>query len=188
MTPNERLERAADIIEIQQLAYRYAISVDSKNVQSMVELFTENLDEVNEDQAPNGFVGGIPRTQMIESFTNAFYHSPMSILTVGNHLVEHNPNNRDRAKGTVYCRAEIEFGDTWLVQQIVYFDRYVRENGKWLFLTRTHLLFYGVDHLQRPLGIAPSDARERTDGKGSMPQFWPSYRDYYAKFPDRKHY
>ena len=39
----------------------------------------------------------------------------------------------------------------------------------------------------RARGTTP-DAAELTDGKGSMPQLWPSYRKFWERFPDRPHY
>jgi hypothetical protein len=94
----------------------------------------------------------------------------------------------DRADGTVYCRCEAEWKETWLIQQIVYLDKYIRQNGKWLFLRRKHLLYYGAELGKSPIGLPPSDKAELTDGKGSMPQHWPSYQKFWERFPDSKHY
>jgi len=145
----QRLEWAADVIEIQQLAYRYAIAADSKDPAMMVSLF-----------ASNPVLGGPPmtRVELVARFSNSFSHSPQCILNVGNHLVEADADDPDRAKGTVYCRCEAEWNGKWLVQQIVYFDTYIRENGTWRFHTRKHLLFYGAELGQSPIGLPPSDA------------------------------
>jgi hypothetical protein len=174
-----RLEWAADVVEIQQLAYRYAISADSKDPETMASLYAETA-------ISNGFE--MTRPQLVEKFARSFSGSPQSILNVGNHLVERDPDDPDRATGTVYCRCEAEVDGEWLVQQIVYMDSYVRENGAWRFANRKHLLFYGALLGQSPVGLPPSDAAELTDGKGSMPQIWPSYRQFWEGFPDRKHY
>lgn len=179
MDPEKRLLWAADVVEIQQLAYRYAIYADSKDVKGMASLFAERT-------GSNGKPG--TRKSLMARFAGSFSRSPQSILSVGNHLVEMDPNDIDRAEGTVYCRAEVEMGETWLIQQIVYFDKYVREHDKWLFWSRKHLLFYGADMHQKPIGLPPSDAAELTDGKGSMPQAWPSYREFWTKHRNRKHY
>jgi hypothetical protein len=178
MTSN-RLEWAADVVEIQQLAYRYAIAADSKDPETMVSLF-----------ASDAALGGPPmsRAELVQRFSNSFAQSPQCILNVGNHLVETDPDDPDLAKGTVYCRCEAEWNGKWLVQQIVYFDTYIREEGAWRFRTRKHLLFYGAELGQSPLGLPASDAAELTDGKGSMPQAWPSYRAFWENYPDRPHY
>ena len=56
----------------------------------------------------------------------------------------------DHAKGRVYCRAEHEFGDRWIVQAICYFDTYVRRDGRWFFANRNEDFFYSCDLLERP--------------------------------------
>jgi len=174
-----RLEWAADVVEIQQLACRYAISADSKNPEAMADLFVSptRLGDVT-----------LGREELVERFTNSFKASPMTILNVGTHLVECDPGDPGRARGTVYCRCEAEWQGTWLIQQIVYLDEYARANGKWLFASRHHLLFYGAELGQNPMELAPSDGMELTTGKGSMPQRWPSYRRFFEQFPDLKHF
>lgn len=179
MERNSRLEWAADVVEIQQLAYRYAISADSKNPEMMASLFAENC--ISNDVA-------MTRDQVREKFAVSFSASPQAILNVGNHLVEIDLDDPDRATGTVYCRCEAEWKGEWLIQQIVYLDSYVREDGAWRFKERRHRLFYGAPLGKSPIGLPPSDAAELTDGKGSMPQLWPSYGKFWERFPDRKHY
>jgi hypothetical protein len=175
----KRLAWAADIVEIQQLAYRYAICADSKDADGMAALYAQGA---TRDGQP------ISRDQLRARFACNFAKSPMGILNVGNHLIDIDPDDPDRATGTVYCRGEIEDGDRWLIQQIVYHDKYVRQDGRWRFQERKHLLFYGSDLRVPPIGLSPSDAAELTDGKGSMPQYWESYRNFWREFPDRKHY
>lgn len=179
METSKRLEWAADVIEIQQLAYRYAISADSKNPEAMSALFV--------DPAQLGDFT-FNRAELTERFANSFTGSPVCILNVGNHLVELDPEDADRATGTVYCRCEAEWNGKWLIQQIVYLDEYARQGGKWLFAKRHHLLFYGAPLGTSPLDMPPSDEAELTDGRGSMPGRWPSYREFWQRFPGYKHY
>jgi hypothetical protein len=177
----KRLLWAADMIEIQQLSYRYAICADAKDPAGIVALY-----------APNSLRYGKPieHEQLIQRFAHSMTGSAVCILNVGNTLIDMDPDDPDRATGTVYCRceAEVEFGKRWLIQQIVYHDKYVRLDGKWRFAERRHLLFYGADFGVPPINLPPSDAAELTDGKGSMPQYWPSYRKFWDAFPDKEHY
>jgi hypothetical protein len=175
----KRLEQAADIVEIQQLAYRYAIGADSKNPEMIAGCYADPSVRHGKTYT---------RAQLVEAFANSLGKSPMGILNVGTHLIELDPDDPDRATGTVYCRGEIEQGDVWLIQQICYHDIYTRIDGRWYFASRLHLLFYGSDLRVPPIGIAPSDAAELTDGKGSMPQYWDSYREFFKAHPDKKHY
>lgn len=179
MQGNRRLEWAADVVEIRQLACRYAISADSKDPEAMADLFVSptKLGEFTLD-----------RDELVARFTNSFKGSPMTILNVGTHLVEAEPGDPDRASGTVYCRCEAEWQGKWLIQQIVYLDEYARADGTWRFSARHHLLFYGAELGRNPMELPGSDAMELTDGKGSMPQRWPSYRRFFEQFPGLKHY
>jgi hypothetical protein len=178
MTLEEKLDRALAYEEIRQLACRYAVSVDARDIDTLSNLYAEGA-----------LFGGEPRTRawIFDRFANSLHQHPLTILNVGTHVIDF--EDADHAKGTVYCRCEAERGpEYWLVQQIVYLDRYVRENGAWRFLSREHLLFYGADMLQRPIGLHPAGVPENRDGKGSMPQRWPTYRAYYQNHPDSKHY
>lgn len=179
MADSKRLEWAADVIEIQQLAYSYAIAADSKDPERMAENF------VDPAVLGNRTMG---RAELTERFASSFKSSPICILNVGNHLVEFDPDDPDRATGTVYCRCEAEWNGSWLIQQIVYLDEYARQNGKWLFSKRHHLLFYGAPLGTSPLDMPPADKAELTDGRGSMPGRWPSYRRFWEAFPGYKHY
>ncbi len=179
MSERERLEWAADVVEIQQLAFRYAIYGDMKDPDQMASLFT--------DRASLG-AHSYTRSELVERFTNSFRGSPLCILNVGNHLVDIDTNDPDRAEGTVYCRCEAEWNGQWLIQQIVYLDKYAREDGKWLFAKRDHMLFYGAELGQSPIELHKSDKMELTDGRGSMPQLWPAYRRFFERFPEDKHY
>ena len=58
--------------------------------------------------------------------------------------------DEDHATGTVYCRAEHERGDRWVVAAMVYFDRYERRDGQWLFAQREFDFWYCADVLERP--------------------------------------
>jgi len=172
-------EQVGDVLAIQQLAFRYAISADSKDPEAMAALFVER---------PGADGAVVTRAQLVERFSNSFSRGAWSILSVSNHLVEFDASDRNRATGTVYCRCECEFQDEWLIQQIVYLDEYVCQNDYWRFWKRKHLLFYGAPLGKSPIGLPPSDAAELTDGKGSMPQAWQSYQKFWGKFPGRKHF
>ncbi len=172
-------QQAADMIAIQQLAFRYAISADSKDPQAMAGLYAER---------PGADGKVIRRVDLVERFTLSFSRGPQSILNVGNHLIELDASDPNRATGTVYARCECEFEGDWLIQQIVYLDEYVCKDDVWYFWSRKHLLFYGAKLGESPLGLPPSDSAELTRGKGSMPQAWESYRRFFERFPDHPHY
>jgi hypothetical protein len=174
-----RLEWAADVVELQQLSYRYAISGDMKDPEGMAALFVEGA-----QLGKHSF----SRAKLAERFADSFRTSPICILNVGNTLIDLDPADPDLATGTVYCRCEAEWEGKWLVQQICYLDQYVRDAGRWRFAQRDHMLFYGAELGQSPIELQKSDARELTDGRGSMPQLWPAYQRFWERYPDAKHY
>src|SRR3546814_11111584 len=59
----------------------------------------------------------------------------------------------DSARGTVYCRAEHEDGDHWIVNLMVYFDRYTRVGGRWYFLGRRPRFLFVGDPRSAPRSI-----------------------------------
>ena len=84
----------------------------------------------------------------------------------------------DHATGIVSCRGEIEMGEQWVVQAIQYHDTYERRGGDWLFVRRRHLLFYGADMLQRPIGLPPAHWPASATGKGELPDVLTTWQDF----------
>ncbi len=162
------LERLIAIEEIRQLAYRYSLAVDSRDLGSLVELFVDDVrvgDQVGRDA-------------LRESFDTMLRSVGTTILNVGNHVID--LDDPDHAHGIVYCRGEIEVADRWVIQAIQYRDQYERRGGRWYFVRRRHLLWYGVDVLERPLGLPPANWPENHTGKGELPEAWPTWRSFWG--------
>jgi hypothetical protein len=77
-----------------------------------------------------------------------------SIHQICGHRIELGPpgpaGEPESATGQVYCRAEHEVGDRWIVMAIRYDDEYRRVDGEWLFSRRRERHWYAVDLLERP--------------------------------------
>jgi ketosteroid isomerase-like protein len=143
-------ERWLATVEIQQLAHRYAVYVDARDIDRLVELFVPDVKVGSE---------GSGRAALRASFDRQLRATGVSFLQVGNHVVDFEDDAH--ATGVVYCRGEIQEGGRestrWIVQLIQYHDRYERREGRWLFVRRKHLLVYGADLGQSPLGLPPAD-------------------------------
>jgi len=50
----------------------------------------------------------------------------------------------------VYCRAEHEVGDEWVVVPLQYVDDYERRDDQWYFRRRKILVWFETDALTRP--------------------------------------
>jgi hypothetical protein len=155
--------------QIRQLVYRYALAVDSRDLDLLVGLFVDDV-QVGAD--------AVGREALRQFFDTSLREIGVSILHVTNVIID--LDGEDSARGTVYCRGEIEVGDQWVVQNIQYRDRYERRDGAWLFVRRRHLLWYGADMLQRPIGLPPANWPEHHTGKGELPEAWESWRNFWS--------
>jgi ketosteroid isomerase-like protein len=153
-----QLDRLLSYEAIRQLVYRYAIAVDARDTEAIAAMFVEDV------RVAPGVTG---RAALQASYDEMLARQRASILNVGNHVIDF--DDADHARGIVYCRAELDEGDEWIVQQIVYHDRYERHDGRWLFRGRRHLLFYGGDMLTRPNTLPPAEQPEYGTGRGSAP-------------------
>jgi hypothetical protein len=174
----QRIDRLESLDAIRQLAHRYAIAVDSRDIDGITSLYVEDV------KVAGGATG---RDALGAVFTEMLGHNAYSILFVGNHVIDfddpEHPDRPSRARGQVYCRAQFPQGDEWIVQSICYHDRYDRRDGRWYFHSRNHLLFYGCDMLTRPLDLPRAGQPEFGTGKGSMPEHWPSWQAFRERFP-----
>jgi ketosteroid isomerase-like protein len=164
-----RVERLEALHEIRQLAYRYALAVDSRDLDALVGLFVEDV------RAGQSAVG---RSALRGSFDRMLRGVGVTILNVGNHVID--LADRDHASGVVYCRGEIEVDGSWVVQAIQYRDTYERRQARWFFVGRRHLLWYGADMLQRPIGLPPANWPESHTGKGELPDAWPTWAEFWS--------
>ncbi len=154
--------------EIRQLASRYAVALDARDLDALVGLFVDDV-RVGRDQ--------VGHEALRASFTEQLRDLGVTILLVGNHVID--VLDDDHATGIVSCRAEIEMGEVWVVQAIQFHDTYERRDGRWRFGRRRHLLFYGADMLKRPIGLPPAHWPASAIGKGELPEALDTWRDFH---------
>src|SRR5690349_4633122 len=106
--------------DIRQLAARYALAVDSRDLDALVGLF---VDDVQVGRDARG------RDALRVSFDASLRDIGISILNVGTHVID--LIDDDHAAGHVYCKGEIQDGDRWIHQAILYRDTYERREGRW---------------------------------------------------------
>ena len=167
MTPQER---AVARDELHQLVCRYALAIDSRDLDALVSLFVPDV-RVGRD--------ALGRDALRAFFADSLGAIGVSILFVGNHLVD--CESAQRATGIVYCRGQIQDGDKWIEQAIQYRDTYERRDGEWLFARRDHLLWYGVEAAERPLAQEPANWPARHAGRGTLPEAWPSWGAFWRE-------
>lgn len=161
--------------EIRRLALRYALAIDRRDLDLLVSLYVEDV-----------WVGkaGTGRDVLRKDFGDGLERIGVSMLFVGNHLIELDPDEPDKATGTVYCRARIQAtpGSPDMVEHAIqYSDWYERRDGTWYFARRKHELFWGVVLAEQPLCQPDANWPEHQVGIGTIPyrhetwqQFWES--------------
>ena len=153
--------------EIRDLAHRYALAVDSRDLDALVALF---VDDVPAGRDARG------HQALRRDFEAQLRGVGVTILFVGNHVIDFDDDSH--ARGIVYCRGEIQDGDRWIHQAIQYRDRYECRRGRWHFVRRRHLLWYGVEAECNPLRQPPADWPSSHTGKGSLPESWETWQRF----------
>lgn len=163
------IERVIARDEIRQLAYRYAFALDTRDIDLLVSLFVPDVRVGS---------GGTGHAALRAFWVESLRAIGVSILFVGNHLIDF--DDPGHARGTVYCRGQIQDGETWIEQAILYRDTYERREGRWLFVRRIHELWYGVEAAERPLAQDPANWPARHVGRGTVPDNIATWQAFWA--------
>ena len=162
--------------EIRQLASRYAVYSDARDMDSLVDLYIPNV-RVGRDTYGH--------EALRLDFDAAFRGVGVTFLHVGNHVID--LVDDDHATGILYCRGEIQDGgpqsDRWIIHAIQYHDTYDRVEGRWLFVRRKHFLVYGAELGVNPLGLEPANWPTSQTGMGSHPFALESWQAFWTKPP-----
>jgi SnoaL-like domain len=168
----KRLERIEAQLAIQQLPVRYAVAVDSRDLDAWVNLFIPDVDCGSYGRGREAL------KRFIEPAVRTFYRS---IHQICGHVIE--LIDSDHAKGTVYCRAEHEAGGKWVVMAICYFDTYERRDSCWYFARRSEKHWYSSDVLERPGEPQLQNWDAWADRKPALPQHFPAWKTFWEGTP-----
>lgn len=169
------VDRLLALHEIRQLADRYAIALDARDLEAFADLYVPDIRVTKTESG---------RDALIATFDAAMRSVGVTFLHVGNHQIDIAADG-DTATGIVYCRAEIQDGGRkghrWIVQTIQYHDRYERRDGRWYFAKmRRHLLVYGAELGQNPVGLPAANWPSNQVGWGSVPHDLDTWQDFWA--------
>ena len=154
--------------EIRELAQRYAVAIDSRDLDALVALFVEDVRVGAQETG---------REALRRDFERQLGAIGVSILFVGNHVIDFDGD--DRARGIVYCTAQIQDGERWIRQAIRYDDSYARRGGRWYFVRRRHGLWYGVEEAPNPLRQPPAEWPKNHTGRGTLPDSLDTWRRFW---------
>lgn len=162
--------------EIRQLAARYAIHSDARDIDRLVALFVPDV-RVGRDRSGHD--------ALREEFDRSFRGVGVTFLHVGSHVID--LVDGDHATGIAYCRGEIQNGgidsDQFIVHAIQYHDDYRRVEGHWRFVRRRHFLVYGAELGTNPLTLPPANWPASQTGIGTHPHVLESWRTFW-NLPD----
>jgi SnoaL-like domain len=166
-----RIERLESQWAIQQLPIRYAMAVDGRDIDGWVRLFVPDV------RATKTISGREALRIQIDGMLRTFGRS---IHQICGHRIELDGEDPDRASGAVYCRAEHEVDETWIVMAICYWDEYRRVDGEWLFARRREKHWYAADVTERPQSV---DFDGWNVGPPSLPGYFPTWRSFWSAPP-----
>ncbi|MGH2683981.1 MAG: nuclear transport factor 2 family protein [Actinomycetota bacterium] len=164
------LEKLLAHEEIRQLAARYALAVDSRDLDTLVGLFVEDV-QVGRDARG--------RAALRASFETSLREVGVTVLNVGTHVID--LADETHAAGKVYCKAEVEHDGRWIHQAILYDDTYERRDVRWYFVRRKHLLWYGAPAGESPLGLPLANWPEHHEGIGTIPESWETWQRFWKR-------
>ena len=173
-----RLDRLEALDEIRQLAAKYSLSLDMRDLDAHVNLFAPDI-RVSRELSGRGHLKRWLDDTLRLQFTGTSHH-------VGNHVIEF--DDAEHAHGVVYSKNEHETpcanGDTeWVIMQMLYWDDYQRIEGRWYFRRRLPCYWYATDLNKPPMGDNKMRWPDRESYAGAFHDLWPSWREFWDNPP-----
>ena len=174
-----RIDRLESLNEIRQLAAKYSLSLDMRDLDAHVNLFVPDI-RVSRDKVGRAHLKKWLDDTLRLQFTGTSHH-------IGNHIIEF--IDADNAHGVVYSKNEHETprkdgGCEWVIMQMLYWDNYERRDGRWYFRRRLPCYWYATDINQPPVGDNKMRWPDRERYTGAYHELWPSWKAFWANQPD----
>ncbi|MDZ7781518.1 MAG: nuclear transport factor 2 family protein [Halioglobus sp.] len=173
-----RVERLEAIDEIRQLAAKYSLSLDMRDLDAHVNLFAPDI-RVSRDKVGRTYLKRWLDDTLRLQFTGTSHH-------IGNHIIEF--ADPEHARGVVYSKNEHETpradGATeWVIMQMLYWDDYERIDGRWYFRRRLPCYWYATDLNKPPVGENKMRWPDREPYEGAWHDLWPSWEEFWRSPP-----
>lgn len=169
-----RLDRIESRDEIRQLASKYALALDMRDMDAMANLFPQDVSAGGGQKGRAALKAWLSDT-MRKQFDGTSHH-------IGTQIVEF--LDADTAVGIVYSKNEHETGAEWVIMQMMYHDRYERVDGRWYFRRRQPLYWYATDLNKPPIGSRKMRWPGREPYEGSFHALFPSWAEFWANAAD----
>jgi len=173
-----RIDRLEALDEIRQLAAKYSLSLDMRDLDAHVNLFAADI-RVSRELTGRAHLKRWLDDTLRQQFTGTSHH-------IGNHVIEF--DDPDHAHGVVYSKNEHETpcadgGTEWVIMQMLYWDNYERIDGRWYFRRRLPCYWYATDLNKPPVGDNKMRWPDREPYEGAYHDLWPSWTDFWANPP-----
>ncbi len=174
-TLEQRIDRLESLDEIRQMAAKYSLALDMRDLDAMANLFPADV-KVGKTQSGRAELKKWLDETMRSQFTGTSHH-------IGNHIIEF--TSPDEAIGVVYSKNEHETptasGDIeWVIMQMIYWDNYQRIDGRWYFKRRLPCYWYATDLNKPPVGDNKMRWPDRDHYAGAYHELWPSWQKFWA--------
>lgn len=153
---------------IRQLAARYAVAVDAKDLDALAGLFAEDVD--------NGRYGA-GREGVRTFYDTSLRRFHCSVHLVANHVIDFDDDAH--AHGVVYCLAKhhVVEPEHWFDQALAYWDTYERAGDEWFFRRRRVRVWYREEITGRevvtPETTGPTRGARMPEAFATFEAFWP---------------
>jgi ketosteroid isomerase-like protein len=170
-TLEERVDRLESIEAIRDLVARYAVTLDERDFDGLMELFAEDV-KASRDAPP----GREPLRRHYERLADSWGYT---VHQVFHQVIDF--ESPDRAMGRVYCRAEHETpsAHTVAVAMLRYLDRYERRDGRWYFRWRRTAQWYVKQDPDAPMDQPRIHWPAQDPADAALPDMVETYHRYY---------
>lgn len=180
MSIEQRLDRLESLDTIRQLAAKYSLSLDMRDLDAHVNLFAPDIRISREHTGRAHMKAWLDDTLRLQ-FTGTSHH-------IGNHIIEF--DDADNAHGIVYSKNEHEAprqdgGIDWVIMQMIYWDNYERMDGVWYFRRRLPCYWYATDLNAPPVGENKMRWPDRETYEGAYHELFPSWKAFWDMAPNR---
>jgi hypothetical protein len=163
--PEPTVERLAAVYTIEQLSHRYAIAVDSRDLDLISTLFSPDSKWGDLGQGPEA---------VRAFFRRAWSGFGISVHRICNITIDFQDDTH--AIGTVYLDGDHQEHDgTWSRISLTYWDRYERRDDGWCFRSRQTRYWY-EDHLGSLEGVRNIEKKGPWPG---LPGSWPTWGTFW---------
>ena len=170
MNIEDRLDRLESIDEIRQLAAKYSVTLDMRDLDMHVNLFVPDV-RVGKDQSGRQALKKWADATFRDQFTGTSHQ-------IGNHIIDFETPNS--AIGLVYSKNEHETKNEWIIMQMLYWDTYNRIDGRWLFKKRLPMYWYATDLNKPPLGSNKMRWPGKENYEGFFHDLFPSWKEFWS--------